>query len=84
MYQQKTLEKYLLSKYREGNYYPIDDPGQPEEAERVSSDKTEIYWLLDVPEDDNKKSPKRKPVKVFNIHAWYSQKETKVLFQMLS
>ena len=71
----KTLEKYPLSKYWEGNYYPIDDPGQsedtaniPEETESVNSDKTEIYWLFDVPEEGNKKPPKCKPVKVFNIH----------------
>ena len=74
-FHKKTLEKYPLSKYQEGNNYPIDDPGQseditniPEETESVNSDKTEIYWPLDVPKEGNKKPLKCKPVKVFNIH----------------
>ena len=72
---EKALEKYLLSKYQEGNFYPIKDPSQQddmaniqEETECVQLDKTKIYWLLDEPEEDNKKPPKHKPVKIFNIH----------------
>ena len=51
---EKALEKYPLYKYREGNYYPINYPGQQddmvniqEETESVKSDNTKIYWLLD-------------------------------------
>ena len=55
---QKTLEKYPLSKYREGNYYPIQDiqdtpPSQdkkdPNDDKTASNDlgATEIYWTTD-------------------------------------
>ena len=60
----QTLEEYSLSKYHEGNYYPLEEvpvPSPPRANipdERVSnaSDKTEIYWPLDQPGNNGNKN----------------------------